>query len=217
MRARAVLFDLDGTLVETRIDFAKMKSRMRGFLASQRVDLSALPSNATTQQLMDHARNVMRAGGRSRDEICRVFAQMEAIMDEVEMESADQTTAIPGALDALKQLSLRGISLAVVTRGCRGYAVAALRAAALLNFIDLVVGRDDVAHPKPHPGHLHHTVSVLGVDLGDCVMVGDTLMDALCARGAGVPFIAVLTGFRRRDDFEENGCDVILSGVSDLP
>ena len=217
MQVKAVLFDLDGTLVESTIDFTKMKHQMRIFLAKYGVSFSSHHQKATKEQIIEHARKSMKDQDYSIREIYHVFENVKRIMDEVEMENASKTLPIPGVLNIINQLSLKGIRIAVVTRGCRNYASLALKSSQLLKLIDLLVARDDVTNPKPHPLHLQYAMNALGVTPRECVMVGDTLMDGLCAKRAEVPFIAVLTGHNREEEFKQNGYTNILNSVSDLP
>lgn len=217
MKVKVVLFDLDGTLVESTIDFTKMKHRMRTFIAKYGVVFSSLHQNTTTQQIIEHARKSMKNQGLSQIEISHVFENVKRIMDEVEMENVSKTLPIPGVLNVINQLSLKGIRIAVVTRGCRNYASLALKSSKLFKLIDLLVARDDVTNPKPHPLHLQYAMNALGFTPRECVMVGDTLMDGLCAKRAEVPFIAVLTGHNREEEFKQNGYTNILNSVSDLP
>jgi HAD superfamily hydrolase (TIGR01549 family) len=189
---------------------------MRIFLAKYGADFSSLHKNATTQQLIDHTRSSMKDQGLSRIKISDVFENVKRIMDEVEMENAGNTQPIHGVISTLNQLSSKGILIAVVTRGCRNYASLALKSSGLLKLIDLLVARDDVTNPKPHPFHLIYTMNALGVASHECVMVGDTLIDGLCAKRAEVPFVAVLTGHNREEDFKQNGYTNILNSVSDL-
>ncbi len=216
MNVKAVLFDLDGTLVKSTIDFIKMKNRMRILLKKYGADSSSLHQKATTQQLIEHARSSMKDQGLSQTEISHVFENVKRIMDEIEMENAGNAQPINGVLNTLNQLSSKGIQIAVVTRGCRNYASLALKSTGLLELIDLLVARDDVETPKPHPFHLMYTMNVLGVTSSECVMVGDTLMDGLCAKRAEVPFVAVLTGHNREEEFRQNGYTNILNSVSNL-
>jgi len=217
MKMKAVLFDLDGTLVKSTIDFAKMKTEMRIFLRKYGVDFSHLRNNATTMQLIEHARKSMEEDGFSQEEITQVFANVKRIMDEVEMENANKTQPIPGVFKIINQLSSKGIRIAVVTRGCRNYAFLALQSSGLLKLVDVIVARDDVTNPKPHPFHLQYAISALGVTSDECLMVGDTLMDGLCAKRANVPFVAVLTGHNREEEFKKNGYTNVLNSVLDLP
>jgi len=181
------------------------------------MELTSLNQNATTQQLIEHARKSMKDQGFSHRAISSVLENVKGIMDNVEMENASKTQAIPGVQNIINQLSSMGIRIAVVTRGCRNYASLALKSSGLLKLVDVLVARDDVANPKPHPFHLQYAMNALSVTPSECVMVGDTLMDGLSAKGAEVPFVAVLTGHNRENEFEQNGYNNILNSVLDLP
>ena len=214
--ARAVAFDLDGTLVHSKIDFPKMKKRIVEIFRSRGVEQGALPPKGTTFDIIGEGIRQLRQKGVSED-ISEVMRLVTETLNSIELEGVEETVAIGGIRPALEGLRRRGLRIGVLTRGCREYAIRSLRVVGLHDLIDQVVGRDEVPNPKPHPDHLFLLAERLGVETERLIMVGDHLMDFECARRAGVSFIGVLTGSSDLDTFRDAGVENVLATAADLP
>jgi len=215
-KAKAFMFDLDGTLIRSAVDFVKLKRETIRHLSKLGIETEGLSERMRTYEIMARLRE-LEARGKLKLPYARVVAEVTSVWDKVELETVERTEKIPGVDDALRMLKSRKIGVGVITRGCRTYATEALRIAELLPFIDIIVGRDDVGEAKPSPEPLLRAMTALGVGPHETVMVGDTAEDAACARRAGVLFVGVLTGLSDRDSLTRMGSIRVLGSIRELP
>lgn len=171
---RAVLFDLDGTLVRTAIDFGAMREAMRT-LARERGVAEATEGESDVLVLAQRLGEA--AGEEARRE---ALAHLEAI----ERAGCVSPEPIEGATALLKALAGRGIKVGVVTRNCRSVALELLMARALSH--DTLVAREDCPRFKPHPEPLWLACQRLGIPAAASAMVGDYWPDVAAGRAAGV-------------------------------
>ncbi len=192
---RAVIFDLDETLIHSGIDFKKMKSETIEFLERVGVTHGLLNDRMLNFEIVRLAVDNLRGKGFSQEEINRVLAKVTKIMNQVELESLHGATLIEGVPETLKAMKTKGLKVGIMTRGCREYTEKVLAKFGLRKYVDAVVARDDVEKPKPDPEHAFHLLRLLCVPVEEALLVGDHSSDAECAKKAGLKFIL----FRRRD------------------
>jgi HAD superfamily hydrolase (TIGR01549 family) len=214
---KGIIFDLDGTLVHSIIDFRKMKGKMIEYLISKGVDAGLLSSQETNVVILSKSEKRLAEKGIPQDEIKRTLEHVEEIMNEVEMESVADVTEIEGAREALKKLKEQGYKTAILTRGHHDYSVEALKNTGLLEYFDLILGREETPKPKPYPEAMEYTAKLLKLSTSELILVGDHLIDLECAKNAKVRFIGVLTGSAKPETWREAGCSEVLAGVGELP
>ncbi len=214
---RGAIFDLDGTLIHTTVDFRLMKKRLFDVLTDEGIPLSLLDERATMSRNLVQVRQYVLDHG-SADDMDRVSAAVTGSMNRTEMENVAATIAIDGALQCLRSLQDKGIRIGLLTRGSRAYAMAALHHAGITIPFQAMVCRDD--HPedeaKPNGKALKRTMALMEIQPRDCLMVGDHAMDMECAASASVRFLGVLTGSFARADWERHGCRSIVDSVGVL-
>lgn len=211
-----VVFDLDDTLVESTVDFPKFKGRVIDMIVSFGEERSDYRPEETVVAIINRFENNMRNEGVSESEFAGRLAALDRIMDEVEMERVSETVALEGALRLLGLLRKHGVKIGVLTRGCEGYARAALSNTGLLDFVDAVECRNSDTKPKPSPEAYLKLAEALGVSKDKTIFVGDHPLDAQCAANAGVPFIAVRTGDVPDRTLMSAGCVAIFQDVGEL-
>jgi len=214
---RAVVLDLDGTLVNSTIDFRKMKEKMISYLVSKGADPSDLSPTETNVVIISKSERMLREKGLSDADMKVVMSRVEEFMNEGEMESLDNTTAIEGAKEACHRLKAMGYTTVILTRGHHRYAEEALRKTRMLEYFDYVLGREETPKPKPYPEALQHVADLLKVELRELVFVGDHPIDHTCAQGASVRFVAVQTGATKAEAWKEAGCTEVIKTVAELP
>ena len=209
---KAVFFDLDGPLVDSKIDFQKMKRRTIKLLEASGVRQGFLKNDMLNYIIDTRARDYLKKKGASEEKIQKVFEKVDEILLEIELEAVESATLIEGVLETLEELRMQGLKIGIVTRGSREYVTGILKKLDLWRLVDAVAARDDVSNPKPNPEHPRHLMKILGVKPSETLLVGDHHMDALCAKNAGIKFFLVP---RTKTDLKEHGCKS-LRDIRDL-
>ena len=213
---KAVVFDLDDTLVESTVDFPKFKGLVIDRIVSYGETKSDYSPNETIVAIINRYEARLRERGVPDVEIKRRLAELDRIMDQVEMEKVSETVAYNGAKRLLALLRTSGIKIGVLTRGCHGYARSALLNTGLHELVDALECRNSDTKPKPNPEAYLRLVRTLGVKKEDTIFVGDHPLDAQCAANAGVPFIAVRTGDVAEDVLRRAGSVEVFQNVGEL-
>jgi phosphoglycolate phosphatase len=214
---KGIVFDLDGTLIHTTIDFTTMKERMIGVLEEKGIPKGLFTPKQTTVVIIATAEEILRKEGKSQEEISDLHRTLEEIMNQGELEAIPDISEVDGVQGALEDLKAAGYKLAVLTRSHHTYAVEALRKIGALDFFDVILGRGETPKPKPYPEALEHTAMLLGVEPSETIFVGDNHIDASSAESAGVSFIGVKTGRRGDLSWSERFPDVLLESVTIIP
>ncbi|MFW6693266.1 ribose-5-phosphate isomerase RpiA [Streptomyces sp. MAR4 CNX-425] len=186
----AVVFDLDGTLVDSADDIA---DALGAGLAAH--GLAPLGVEQVRGLLGGGARELVAGALRAAGGRPGLLAEvLDAYSAAYRRTPVARTVPYPGAREALRLLKERGVAVGVCTNKRGGLARTVLAGTGLAPFVDTVVGIDDVPAGKPDPGHLAAALAALGVAPGAAVYVGDTAIDALTARRLGVPYRHVAWG-----------------------
>lgn len=215
-RLRAVIFDLDDTLVLSTVDFAKFKRLVIERIVAYGEDGSLYDPSETIVRILDRFEGRMRDEGVPEPVARQRMAELDRIMDAVELERVGETHAIPGAAELLADLRGMGLKIGVLTRGCGDYAERALCRTGLRGLVDAVESRNSETRPKPDPESYLRLAGRLGVDRSETVFVGDHPIDAQCAARAGVPFVGVMTGDMSEEELEKAGSVVVVRHVGEL-
>lgn len=208
----AVLFDLDGTLVET--DDAAVEALARRLQPVRRLLPRRDPVRMARGLLMavetpaSHFLRLLDRVGLDDD----LFSLGERLR---RLRGVSDFRPVDGVGEMLRDLNRR-YHLAIVTTRSHREAQAFLEQQAWTDLIQVITGREDTWRLKPHPGPVRHTAERLGVAVERCLMVGDTPVDIEAARAAGARAIGVLCGLGERDELHRAGADLILNTTADL-
>lgn len=193
----AIVFDLDGTLVDSRGDLAAAVDAVRRDLG-----LAPLAPGAIEAMVGEGARLLVEralGGERGPEAIEPALAAFFGHYDRLCLRT---TRAFPGVGEALSALaSLR--PLAVLTNKPERFAVRILAALDLARHFQLVVGGDTLPVRKPDPATLRHVAEQLRLPPSACLLVGDSRIDAETAARAGAPFVHVRWGYGREEAADE--------------
>ncbi len=210
---RTVIFDLDGTLIDSAGDVGAAVNRVLA-------DHGLAPIDAEAQ------RSLMGEGGRVRTR--KAFALRGKDLDEAELSARvrdfvryyaehpiDSTVPYPGVIDTLGRLADAGVRMAVCTNKYEGSARDVLARLGLMPPIEDAAGADSFDVRKPHPGHILNLLARMGAAPGEALMVGDSIHDVKAAKAAGLPVIAVSWGYTLTPA-RELGADAVIDRFDDL-
>lgn len=213
---KGVIFDLDDTLVESTVNFPKFKSQVIERIISYGEDKADYDPTGTIVTILNRFETSMAKKGVPKTEAQRRLAEMDKIMDAVEMERVSETVAYDGAAKLLSLLRGNGIKVGILTRGCQEYAESVLSRTGLSELVDAVECRNSNTKAKPNPEAYLRLVKALGVRKEETIFVGDHPLDGQCAANAGVPFVAVRTGDVAESALRAAGSIEVFSDVNQM-
>jgi phosphoglycolate phosphatase len=213
-----VLYDLDGTLLDTAADIALALNRALREYGWENIPQSdvRLMIGRGGQVLVERAAQLQRR--------TLAPAQLTEIVDRFyehygELEARNEAVAqpYPGAAETLQRLRAAGLRSAVVTNKLHRFAVELFERLQLSDSIDLIVGGDTCERRKPDPQPLLHACTALGLAPSETLMVGDSINDVLAARAAGIPVVCVTYGYNEGQDPHSLPCDDWIDSLDELP
>ena len=198
MTNKVLLFDLDGTLIDSTD--AIVESFELVFAQNNK----PAPSAGEIKALIGHPLDAMFLELNAPKE--RVEAWVAEYREHYRRICTLKTTMLPFGIDALKEASGFG-KLGVVTTKLGHYSKILLEHFGVLGLFEIVVGREDVTQPKPHPEPIFKAMEAFDKD-SRFFMIGDTLLDMEAAKGAGITPIGVSCGYQSREVLESSGARV---------
>src|SRR5262245_40328239 len=209
--AMLLLFDLDGTLIDSVADIATASNELR---AAYR--LAPLPVAAVSQFVGGGVENLVRQLLREREDA--VLAEAIALYRRAyERHCLDQTRPYPGVPETLAAMRRASCVLAVISNKPEGFSRHILDGLRLLSLFDLVVGGDTVVPTKPDPAPLVHAMQKLAAAPPETWMVGDSPGDIRAGRAARCGTAAVTYGLRTREELERERPDRMVDRFAELP
>ena len=209
-RYSLIAFDLDGTLLDSKDGIAS------AFNASLKACRYPEVDPAQVHHLIGLPLDVMYAQIFNRTVSQVEFARLLAAYADVYQDQVfDMTTVMPGAAKLLEALNHRGVRLTVATS--KGPSTAKLLDhLGLRRHFALVVTRDMVAHPKPHPDMLHYTLKTLAIKPHESLMVGDTIYDMEMGQSAAVDTCGITHGSHDREKLMAVSPTYIVDSYSEI-
>ena len=212
---RTVLFDLDGTLVDSAPDLHVAANTLLGEENRRSVTLDEITMmiGDGVPKLVERAFEATGDGiyGDSLAELAKRFLVF------YEPHAADLTVPFPGAIECLQRLQEQGYALALCTNKPYDATLEILDALGLTALLNVVIGGDSLPGiKKPDPRHLLAALDKLDADLGSAVMVGDNANDVNAAKAANLPAIVCRFGYTQ-GPAENLGGDVIIDHFDELP
>jgi 2-phosphoglycolate phosphatase len=209
-KVSGIVFDLDGTLVDSRRDIAESANH-----ALERAGLARLPHDELESYVGDGAPLLMARAARLDVKDPKVALMVADFLDFYAANPIANTDLMPGALFALDTLA--PYTLGVCTNKPRRTSVAVLAGLKLEQRFAGVVAGDDLPQRKPDPAPVHETARRMGVATSEVVMVGDGPQDVLSGRAAGAYTVGVRGGIQAYDRLQAAAPDVIIDTLAELP
>lgn len=209
---RAVLFDLDGTLLDSAADLAAAADQLR--VAG---GLPSLPLSHYRAHAGSGARGMLRVAFDMSPEHPDFDRHKVAFLALYEQSMTARTVAFDGVESLLATLQARGLAWGVVTNKAQRFALPLTRAMPLFDRAAAIVCGDTTPYAKPHPEPVLEAARRAGVDPGDCIYVGDDLRDIQAGKAAGMRTVAACYGYLGPGaDVDAWGADAQVNSPLDL-
>ena len=207
---KGVLFDLDGTLLDTLEDlYQSVNAALAacGFPERTRMEVRSFVGNGV--------RNLMVRSVPDGEENPKFEECFQKFREHYAAHLNDHTAPYAGIMELLAELKEKGIPTAVVSNKSDA-AVKELCRETFGDLVPLAIGESERVKKKPAPDTVIEAAAEIGVPLKDCVYVGDSEVDLATAENAGIPCISVSWGFRDKELLESLGAKTLLDTVPEL-
>lgn len=210
MPYKAIIWDLDGTLMDTLQDL---------FLSVNH----ALGCYNMPHRTLEEVRHFVGNGVRRLMELAVPGGTENPLFEEVFAEFTrhyvlhcqDNTGLYPGIKETLADLKAKGYRMAIVSNKLQA-GVDELYEAYFKDLVEVAIGERPDVKRKPQPDMVHLAMRHLGVSANETVYIGDSEVDVATARNAGIPCISVLWGFRDRDTLVQHGASLLVNKPQEL-
>ena len=212
---RAVLFDLDGTLIDTLPDLHAAACAMLNDLGRPPLPLESIRAYVgrgipnLIKRVLANSLHVAEDPNPPPPEAVASYRRHYA------RENGRNAKVYPGVLEGLASLRAQGVPLGVVTNKADTFIQPLLEQTGLSGYFEVLVGGDRLPKVKPDPMPLVWACGRLGVSPTETLFVGDSINDALAARAAGCPVFLLPYGYNEDRDVHELDCDAIVESVRD--
>ena len=208
---KAVLLDLDGTLLDTAGDIATAANMMRAALGFAPLDAALIRTfvgrgiaNLVSKTLKD-------AVGEVGPTALRVaVANFER---QYEKCFGDSSVPFPGVVDGLNALRAKGFRLGCVTNKAEKFTLPLLAKTGLAGYFEITLSGDSLPEKKPHPLPLNIAAEFFGCSAAEMLLIGDSVNDAEAARAAGSPVFIVPYGYNEGQELRGLDCDAFIDDV----
>lgn len=230
MKYQLVIFDLDGTILDTLEDLA---NSLNYALAAEGYPVRSLEEvrrfvgngmlNLVKRALTEPFSRDLETGAEREDKIATEHADVETVAQKVleqlkahyKIHCADKTKPYDGVVGLLEELKQAGCKLAVVSNKA-DYAVQILCEQYFEGIFDMAAGEKEGVRKKPAPDAIYHVLETFGVSKDEAVYIGDSEVDIKTAENAGMDAISVSWGFRDEALLREAGAKRLVSSMEEL-
>jgi phosphoglycolate phosphatase len=209
MTADLLIFDLDGTLIDSARDLADSVNATRAWAGLEKLDDPTVASYVGSGAPVLIRRAFPNAADAELARLLRYF------LDYYREHMLDATTLYPGVREALDRLHAAGVAMAVLTNKPVRFSLRLIEGIGLESHFFRVYGGNSFDEKKPHPRGIDLLVAELGADRSRTVMVGDSAVDIRTARNAGVQACGVSWGFQP-ETFAEAPPDFVIDDMREL-
>lgn len=206
---RAVIIDLDGTLLDTATDLAEAVNGMLFELGHEPLSITdATRFIGKGAEVLVHRALTRSLDGRVTEEL--LAPALAAFHRHYDRENGRRSKIYPGVIEGLVAMRAKGLRLACVTNKPQRFSDELLERCGLSSYFELVIGGDALASKKPHPLPMLHVCGRFGISAAEVLAIGDSVNDALAARAAGMPVVAVPYGYNEGADVAELDVDAVV-------
>ena len=215
MPIKAVVFDLDGTIVDFKLDYKASRAEIIQLLTEEGFPRSIFSINDNLFEILNKAEIFLKNHNKEKD-VEGIKAKIFSVAEKYEMEATHKTRLIPGILETLKALRKMKLKTALFTVNGRSSVNHVLTTLNLKQYFDAVITRDDVSMVKPNPLHLKTALKMLKVRPKEAVVVGDSVWDIKSAQALRVFAVGTTTGIASPQELINAGAHCLVSSPTDI-
>ena len=212
---KLVMFDLDGTLVDSVPDLAAAVDDMLRQLGREPAGVDKVRCWVGNGALVLVRRALADSMEHDGIDPQEADAALELFM-EAYANAAGHTVRYPGVLECLDALQAAGVALALITNKPERFIPELLREQQLDGYFDWIIGGDTLPQKKPDPAALLHVMAQADATARNSLFVGDSRNDILAARAAGVPCVALTYGYNHGEDIALEQPELTIDNLCEL-
>ncbi|EXI88845.1 MAG: Phosphoglycolate phosphatase, plasmid [Candidatus Accumulibacter regalis] len=215
LAVRAVLFDLDGTLIDTVLDLHAAADAMLGDLGRPEIPVAAIRSYVG-RGIPNLVKRVLAGSMIAADDPAPPPKEaLDSFRHHYAVANGRHAVLFPGVREGLEAFQSLGLPLGVITNKAEAFSLPLLEHVGLAPFFQVVVSGDVLPRPKPDPMPLVWASGRLGASPADVLMIGDSVHDFHAGRAAGCHVFLVPYGYNEGREVRDLACDAIVSTLAE--
>jgi pyrophosphatase PpaX len=214
MKLKALLFDLDGTLIEFKFRVIELKKELFDKLNDNNVIIEKRFQKESIQNICEEAQRIMK--NNANKECDRITSDMKEIIEKYEIEGLKQSAIKKDVFYVFNWLKKKEIKLALVTNNGRKSAEYAVNRFELIEYFDVIITRDEVNKWKPHPEPIQKAINQLKIEPSEGIFIGDSKMDIQSSKSAGVKVVSIPTGIHSKQQLDEEDPDYLIYSLLEI-
>lgn len=210
---KAVVIDLDGTLLDTAGDLAFAANEMLRELELPQLSLETIRTyigNGVSRLV----KRVLTQDLHAEPDLDLFGLALETFQKHYGANVSRNSRPFPGVVEGLERFKTMGMHLACITNKAERFTVPLLRDTGLFDYFDLILSGDSLPKRKPDPLPLLHACKHFGIAPNELLLIGDSLNDTQAARAAGCPVFCVPYGYNRGEPVEKLDLDAIVPTIA---
>ena len=211
MSIKAVIFDLDGTLVKFALDFIRARKEAIAEIEGRGINVDDLSESLSPYSML----KVIKERADKK-----IFSDLKKslwdILEKIELKAANETDIQPDAIQTLNKIKNLGLRLAIVTNNGRKATSIVTKKFGLKDFFDTIVTREDSEKLKPDGESIKRAIEILGINPKEAIYVGDGVIDILAAKKAKVISVALPTGVSSIKNLVEAKPDYLIGTLKEI-
>jgi len=200
---KAIVWDLDGTLIHFKIDYLRVRKIAIEILKKYGVPKHLLTVKISILENMKFAREYFEKEGLHQKKINEIIEEVDNEIIKIEYEAALDAAMIDGIDHVLEFAKSKNLKQAIFTFNTQKNDEISLKNVNLMHYFNAIVGRDNATKLKPHPDHLIHICYQLNVKPNEILVIGDNTRDIEAAMNVGAHSIALLTKLAKRETLQK--------------
>ena len=200
-----ILFDLDGTLVNSAPDLMRAHNHVMkkyGYGERNLADIKKLAGRGSKVMLTRSMHELAEMSGKIKKTDDVIEEMTKEFIDYYSNNIAEESTLKNGTINFLSWCKKKSISMAVCTNKQEHLSIDLLKKIKIYDYFDYVAGGNTFNYNKPNPKHLTDTIEIIGGDVKKSLMVGDSETDSNASKAANIPFVLIDDGYTEKKSNE---------------